>query len=229
MILSQPDIRTAVEAGEIAFEPPLDEDQWGEASVDLRLGFDFTRLNPTGNLKISVAQGLGGLGNAGFWNQMTLKDFMSSINVSFLYRSGQVCPGHDSREHKNSGKFDCQSRRPKHLCASRPQHASNSSVDSAGVEWPHRFRNNEQWAARSRTHSEDRQALSINFFSALLCAPEKFDLWRSSDRCLPRSATSAEAQITLNTRRAAVQNHSTVTDFARFLGLSTSVPFCSAA
>jgi deoxycytidine triphosphate deaminase len=44
MILSQPEIRAAVEKGEIRFEPPLEERQWGEASVDLRLGLKFTKL-----------------------------------------------------------------------------------------------------------------------------------------------------------------------------------------
>lgn len=42
MILSQIDLRAAVEAGDIAFTPSLEERQWGEASVDLRLGFSFT-------------------------------------------------------------------------------------------------------------------------------------------------------------------------------------------
>jgi deoxycytidine triphosphate deaminase len=38
MILSQADLRIAVESGEIAFSPSLEEKQWGEASIDLRLG-----------------------------------------------------------------------------------------------------------------------------------------------------------------------------------------------
>ena len=38
MILSQPEVRAAVAAGEIKFDPPLEEQQWGEASIDLRLG-----------------------------------------------------------------------------------------------------------------------------------------------------------------------------------------------
>ena len=46
MILSQSEIRAEVEAGRIVFDPPLEEKQWGEASVDLRLGFDFTKLAP---------------------------------------------------------------------------------------------------------------------------------------------------------------------------------------
>jgi hypothetical protein len=44
MILSQINLRAAVKAGDIEFTPALEERQWGEASVDLRLGFSFTRL-----------------------------------------------------------------------------------------------------------------------------------------------------------------------------------------
>lgn len=44
MILSQVNLRAAVEAGQIGFDPPLEDRQWGEASVDLRLGFSFTKL-----------------------------------------------------------------------------------------------------------------------------------------------------------------------------------------
>ena len=48
MILSQPEIRAAVQNGDIKFEPPLEERQWGEASVDLRLGLNFTKLKKGG-------------------------------------------------------------------------------------------------------------------------------------------------------------------------------------
>ena len=45
MILSQTDLRAAVDAGDIGLDPPLEERQWGEASVDLRLGFKFTKFS----------------------------------------------------------------------------------------------------------------------------------------------------------------------------------------
>ncbi len=38
MILSQKDLRKQVKAGKIQFSPELEEKQWGEASIDLRLG-----------------------------------------------------------------------------------------------------------------------------------------------------------------------------------------------
>ena len=44
MILSQPELRAAVAAGEIKFDPPLEERQWAAASIDLRLGTQFTKL-----------------------------------------------------------------------------------------------------------------------------------------------------------------------------------------
>jgi dCTP deaminase len=74
MILSQPEIRKAVGLRRIVFEPPLQEEQWGEASVDLRLGFSFTSLIKIPGMKMSVADGLQGLAKAGFWRTMELRE-----------------------------------------------------------------------------------------------------------------------------------------------------------
>lgn len=74
MVLSQTEIREEVEKGSIIFDPPLEERQWGEASVDLRLGFQFTRLKELGGLKVSVADGLGALAKSGFWDEMVLEE-----------------------------------------------------------------------------------------------------------------------------------------------------------
>lgn len=64
MILSQPEIREQVANGEIRFDPPLEERQWHEASVDLRLGFRFTKLNPKKGIKFSLAHGMSALTGA---------------------------------------------------------------------------------------------------------------------------------------------------------------------
>ena len=74
MVLSQPSLRKAVATGQIKFDPPLEENQWGEASIDLRLGFSFTVLQPLPGIKVSVANGLGELGRLGFWKTITLKE-----------------------------------------------------------------------------------------------------------------------------------------------------------
>ena len=59
MVLSQPEIRKAVKEGRIVFSPVLEEEQWSEASVDLRLGFSFTVLRKDlSGVRISVADGL---------------------------------------------------------------------------------------------------------------------------------------------------------------------------
>jgi dCTP deaminase len=71
MILAQPELRKAVANGEIRFDPPLEEKQWGEASIDLRLGTQFTKLQNVPGLKLSVANGLRSV--AGFWKTMDLK------------------------------------------------------------------------------------------------------------------------------------------------------------
>jgi dCTP deaminase len=74
MILSQPDLRDAVERGEIVFDPPIETSQWGEASVDLRLGFSFTKLVAHEGLKVSVARGLREVGDAGLWKTKELRE-----------------------------------------------------------------------------------------------------------------------------------------------------------
>lgn len=67
MVISQPDLKKAVEEGSITFEPPLSDDQWGPASVDLSLGFSFTKLNKSTGMKLSVAEGMKAIADAGFW------------------------------------------------------------------------------------------------------------------------------------------------------------------
>lgn len=74
MVLSQPDIKKAVASGEIVFDPPLDEKQWGPVSVNLRLGLQFTKLRNQKGIKISIADGLGNLPAAGFWETADLKE-----------------------------------------------------------------------------------------------------------------------------------------------------------
>ena len=56
------------------FDPPLEDDQWGEASVDLCLGFRFTKLKELKDFKVSVAKGLQALADAGFWVTKDLKE-----------------------------------------------------------------------------------------------------------------------------------------------------------
>jgi dCTP deaminase len=73
MILSQPEIRAAVEKGEIRFDPPLEERQWHEASVDLRLGFKFAKLTAKKGLKVSLAHGMPEITGTGLWSEKILK------------------------------------------------------------------------------------------------------------------------------------------------------------
>lgn len=76
MILSQPALRKAVEEGKISFDPGLEERQWGEASIDLRLGFSFTILEKgLSGMKLSVADGMQAIAKAGFWNTKELNEY----------------------------------------------------------------------------------------------------------------------------------------------------------
>jgi dCTP deaminase len=68
MILSQKDLRKQVKAGKIQFSPELEEKQWGEASIDLRLGRQFTTYRKEiKGVTLSVAEGLGSLGDLNLW------------------------------------------------------------------------------------------------------------------------------------------------------------------
>ncbi len=73
MILAQAEIRKAVADGEIKFDPPLEETQWHEASIDLRLGFKFTKLVAKRGVKVSLAYGLSAIADAGLWKEKTLR------------------------------------------------------------------------------------------------------------------------------------------------------------
>jgi len=62
-----------VEKGLIRFDPPLEERQWGEASVDLRLGLKFTKLKPAPNVTISMAGAIGAVADTGLWHEETFE------------------------------------------------------------------------------------------------------------------------------------------------------------
>ena len=82
MILSVTELRKAVEANEIGFSPSLEEDQWGEASINLRLSFEFTKLREFDNaLSLSLASGLGAVGAMNIWDMMVLEKADKHGNV----------------------------------------------------------------------------------------------------------------------------------------------------
>jgi dCTP deaminase len=74
MILSHIDIHKEVKDGNIVFTPSLEERQWGEASVDLRLGFQFTQFKDISGITISVADGLRSIGALNLWETETLPE-----------------------------------------------------------------------------------------------------------------------------------------------------------
>lgn len=73
MILSQPQIREAVDKGDIRFDPPLEERQWGEASIDLRLGLKFTKFTKSSGVTFSLAGGIGAIADSGLWVEETFE------------------------------------------------------------------------------------------------------------------------------------------------------------
>ena len=73
MILSRVDLEKEVNSGELAFEPPIEANQWGEASIDLRLGFDFTKINEVKGATFSVASGLAAIGGSKIYTKRKLR------------------------------------------------------------------------------------------------------------------------------------------------------------
>src|SRR6202045_11735 len=61
MILSQAEIREELAKGSIRFEPELEDTQFAEASVNLRLGLKFTKFIESKSVTISLADGIAGL------------------------------------------------------------------------------------------------------------------------------------------------------------------------
>ncbi len=74
VVLAQPDIRRAVENREVVFDPPIEDRQWGEASVDLRLGRTFTKLTDAPGAVFSLAEGLSTIGRSGLWAEQILEE-----------------------------------------------------------------------------------------------------------------------------------------------------------
>lgn len=74
MILSQADIRRECDTGAIGFSPALEENQWGETSVDLRLGFQFTQFKEFNGVTVSIADGLKTVGALNLWNTEELTE-----------------------------------------------------------------------------------------------------------------------------------------------------------
>lgn len=74
MILAQSELRKEVDDGAIRFDPPLEERQWGEASIDLRLGLKFTKLKPAPAAIFSMARGIGVIADSGLWVQKVLRE-----------------------------------------------------------------------------------------------------------------------------------------------------------
>ena len=73
MILSQPELREAVAKGEIRFDPPLEERQWHEASIDLRLGYKFTKWKPAPSARFSLNKGFSEISALGLWSEKVLR------------------------------------------------------------------------------------------------------------------------------------------------------------
>lgn len=73
MILSRPELREAIRRGEIRFVPPVEEKQIQSASVDLRLGYKFYKLQkPRGIAAVSMREGFNALAGRGLWTEKTL-------------------------------------------------------------------------------------------------------------------------------------------------------------
>ena len=74
MILARPEIEAALKKGEIKIDPPIEEKQWGPASVDLRLGTRFARVKEAPGIIFSLANGISTIAASGLWAEKDLKE-----------------------------------------------------------------------------------------------------------------------------------------------------------
>ena len=80
MILSRHELRAAVESGDINFSPEIEDSQIGEASIDLRIGYQFTQLKCIPGLSISLANGLKNLSEIKLWDTVNLDNSTIGAN-----------------------------------------------------------------------------------------------------------------------------------------------------
>jgi dCTP deaminase len=146
MILSQTDIRREVAEGNIAFSPALEEKQWGEASVDLRLGFQFTKFRDLGGVSISVAEGLQSVGKMGLYDTQELSEFKFGHREFIELHPGELILALTHESVTVPKHLIALVEGEKHLCSRRAKHASNCPLDSARMEWAYRFGDRKSWA-----------------------------------------------------------------------------------
>lgn len=69
-VLTKDEIRREIDNGNIRFDPPLQEMQWGDVCINLRLGYKFTQLQPSSAV-ITLAEGISGISDLGLWREKT--------------------------------------------------------------------------------------------------------------------------------------------------------------
>ena len=88
-------------------QPPAEMvGQLGQASVDLRLGYSFTRLQNLPGITLSVAEGLPSLGASGFWNTNCLTPCVPGVERPDDVKTRLVrtrCAGTSARRHGADG------------------------------------------------------------------------------------------------------------------------------
>ena len=180
-------------SGEIEFSPMIAERQWGEASIDLRLGYQITKFKDdlTG-ITVSVSQGLKSIGSMALWTTKTLKeDDGFGHPGGFCPPSSRVHPGAYPGEHQSSKKPDRAHRRPQHLRPGWIEHAPNCPLDSARMERSHNSRNDKSRAARHTTDTDGRPTLPGHLFPTVERSPGRRRIWCSPVGCIRRSKAPA--------------------------------------
>jgi hypothetical protein len=165
-VLSHVDLRAEVQKGSVKFTPDLENNQWGEVSVDLRLGTQFTMFK-TGfeDVTISVAKGLRSLGGLNIWNTKTLKEADELGQAETLkLKPGMFVSGPYTRKHNGSATPNCSYRRAKYLCQGRDEYASDRSLDPTWLDWTDCTGDHESWTSHDRIDSHGGQAMPVDLF-----------------------------------------------------------------
>ncbi len=73
MILAQKEIRQEIAKKKIQFDPPIEDRQWAEASINLRLGLKFTTFKDAPGAIFSMTGGIGSIRDTALWNEETFE------------------------------------------------------------------------------------------------------------------------------------------------------------
>ena len=188
----------AVEEGEIEFDPPLEEAQWGEASVDLRLGYQFTTLVTQDRVTISVADGLGALAQSNLWNTDDLREPDKHGRARFheIHKGDFVLAQTYESIRVPRNMIARVEGRSTYARVGLSMHQTAPWIQP-GWSGPIILELMNNGPLTIKVDADQRSAMSTHLLQTHERSPRRACLWREGAGHLPRSETPAQAQGTI--------------------------------